>query len=290
MLHGALIIDKPPRMTSAQVVEKVRRRVGAAKAGHTGTLDPLATGVLPIVLGHATKLAGYLIAEDKAYEAECLLGVETDTFDRDGAVVSEQVASAEAVTDQALAEAVAALRRITEQLPPMYSAVKLGGVRLYERARAGEQVERAPRPVTVHRLEVAWRRGRAVGLSVHCSKGTFVRSLVADLGRALGVGAHLTELRRTQSGAFTLERAVALADLTPDLAAAHLIPPAAMLDLPAIAVPDPHHAALRDGRRDVLEALTTSLCGRGQLVDERGALLAVVERDAAGARYLRVLL
>lgn len=290
MLHGVLIIDKPPRMTSAQVVERVRRRVGAAKAGHTGTLDPLATGVLPIVLGHATKLAGYLIAEDKAYEAELVLGVETDTFDRDGAVVSERVAQAEEVSDRALLEAVEALRQVTEQVPPMYSAVKQGGVRLYERARAGEQVERAPRPMKVHRLEVTWRRGRTVGLSVHCSKGTFVRSLVADLGRALQVGAHLTELRRTQSGAFTLERAVALSELTPELAASHLIPPAAMLDLPVIAVAAPHHGALRDGRRDVLATLTEGLAGRGQLVDERGALLAVVERDAVGARYLRVLL
>ncbi len=290
MLHGVLIIDKPPRMTSAQVVERVRRRVKAAKAGHTGTLDPLATGVLPIVLGHATKLAGYLIAEDKAYEAELMLGVETDTFDRDGVVVSERVAQAEEVSDRLLLEAVDVLRQATLQLPPMYSAIKQGGVRLYERARAGEQVERAPRPVKVHRLEVTWRRGRSIGLSVHCSKGTFVRSLVADLGHALGVGAHLTELRRTQSGAFTLSQAVALSELTPELATAHLIPPAAMLDLPVIAVAEPHHGALRDGRRDVLATLTEGLAGRGQLVDEQGALLAVVERDAAGVRYLRVLL
>lgn len=290
MLHGALIIDKPPRMTSAQVVDKVRRRVGAVKAGHTGTLDPLATGVLPIVLGHATKLAGYLIAEDKSYEAELLLGVATDTFDRDGAVVSEAVALAEQVADATLHQAVAALRGITEQLPPMFSAVKQGGVRLYERARAGEHVERTPRPVKVHHLEVAWRRGRTVGLSVHCSKGTFVRGLVADLGHALGVGAHLTELRRTQSGSFTLSQAVPLGELTAELAAAHLIAPAAMLALPAIAVPTLHHGAVRDGRLDLLEALTAGLVGRGQLVDDQGRLLAVVERDHAAARYLRVLL
>lgn len=288
MLHGVLILDKPANVTSAQVVDSVRRRAKVRKAGHTGTLDPLATGVLPIVLGHATKLAGYLLAEDKAYDAELELGVSTDTFDRTGTITARHEAAAEALSDAALAQALAELRGATEQLPPMFSAIKQDGVRLYHRARAGEEVPRTPRPIKLHSLELRWRRGRTLAISVHCSKGTFVRSLVADLGSALGVGAHLTELRRTRSGDYSLEQALPLAEITPELAAARLIPMTRMLSARSIVVPRERHLDLRNGRPELLAELTCELSGMAQLLDDEGQLLALIERGPEGARYLRV--
>jgi tRNA pseudouridine55 synthase len=288
MLHGVLVVDKPANMTSAYVVEMVRRRAGVAKAGHTGTLDPIATGVLPIVIGHATKLAGYLIAEDKGYDAEFELGVETDTLDRTGRVVSEQRVRAAQLDDAAIAAALMARRGAQSQLPPMYSAIKQDGVRLYQRARAGQDVQRCLRPIVVHSLELRWRRGCRVAISVHCSKGTFIRSLVSDVGKELGVGAHLTELRRSKSGIFTLAHALPLDGLTPAAAAEHLIPMTGLLAVPSIVVPQARHAELRDGRPEVLSEYARSLSGVGQLIDEAGQLLALVEQRPEGLRYLRV--
>jgi tRNA pseudouridine55 synthase len=288
MLHGVLIVDKPANMSSAYVVENVRRLARITKAGHTGTLDPIATGVLPICVGHATKLAGYLIAEDKVYDAEFELGVETDTLDRTGSIFAEARERAEQISDAELSQALAARVGAQLQLPPMFSAIKLDGVRLYHRARAGEEVERIPRPIIIHSLELRWRHGRRVAISVHCSKGTFVRSLISDVGRDLGVGAHLTELRRTVSGAYSLSKAIALEGLTPAKAAEHLIPMAQMLAVPSIVVPGPRHAELRDGRREVLAEYASALAGIGLMVDEAGKLLALVENRPEGARYLRV--
>jgi tRNA pseudouridine55 synthase len=266
----------------------VRRRARVTKAGHTGTLDPIATGVLPICLGNATKLAGYLLAEDKEYEAELELGIATATLDRTGTITGESVARAEQLDDDTIARALAARLGPQEQLPPMFSAIKLDGVRLYHRARAGEDVPRAPRPIVIHRLALVARQGRRVAISVHCSKGTFVRSLISDLGQDLGVGAHLTELRRTKSGAFTLAQAVSLSELTPALAAARMIPMTSLLDAPSVVVPAPRHAELRDGRREVLLEYTAGMIGVVQVVSDQGALLALVERTAEGGRYLRV--
>lgn len=294
MLHGILIVDKPAYVTSAGVVEKVRRKTGTAKAGHTGTLDPLATGVLPICLGAACKLAGYLLAEDKGYEAELELGRRTTTLDRTGEVLEEQLALADAVTDEQLEAALARWRGAHQQLPPMYSAIKQDGVRLYERARAGKEVERTPRSIVIHRLEVRWREGRRVGISVACSKGTFVRSLVDDLGAALGCGANLTQLRRTQSGNYTLAQAIALDDLTVETAAARMIPVAEMLPIPSRVVPRHRHQELRDGRPEVLRdvwrelVLESERAGRSapdgmmQLVSEMGSLLALIECRSTG--------
>lgn len=295
MLHGILIVDKPAYVTSAGVVEKVRRKTGTAKAGHTGTLDPLATGVLPICLGAACKLAGYLLAEDKGYEAELELGRRTTTLDRTGEVLEERFALADAVTDEQLEAALARWRGAHEQLPPMYSAIKQDGVRLYERARAGKEVERTPRAIVIHRLEVRWRQGRRVGLSVACSKGTFVRSLVDDIGAALGCGANLTQLRRTQSGHYTLAQAIALDDITVETAAARMIPVAEMLPIPSRVVPRPRHQELRDGRPEVLRDVWRELVleseragrpapdGMMQLVSEAGRLLALIECRSIGA-------
>ncbi len=288
MLHGILIVDKPAHMSSAYVVEMVRRRARVAKAGHTGTLDPIATGVLPICLGGATKLAGYLLAEDKTYEAELELGRETDTLDRTGVTLAENLAGAELVSDEALLAALVARRGPQEQQPPMFSALKQDGVRLYQLARAGEEVPRASRPIVIHRLELLWRRGRRVAISVHCSKGTFVRSLVADLGRDLGVGAHLAELRRTASGHFALDQAVTLDSLTPERAAAQMIPLPRLLAAPMVEVPRERFLELRHGSPELLREYAAGRAGMVQLVSAAGELLALIEVLPEESRYLRV--
>lgn len=290
MLHGILILDKPANVSSAFVVDKVRKRAGVAKAGHTGTLDPLATGVLPICVGSACKLAGYLIAEDKAYEAELELGRRTDTLDRTGTTLEERYEAADRVTEAQIEAELAVLRGVRAQRPPMYSAIKQDGVRLYHRARAGEEVVRATRSIAVHRLELVWKRGRRVGLSLHVSKGTFVRSLIDDLGSALGCGANLVELRRTSCGSYSLAQAIPLEGLTPELAAAHLIPLAQILAVPSIVVPLARYGELRDGRPEVLREYTEGLVGMAQLVDEGGEMMALVEGKAGLTRYLRVFL
>jgi tRNA pseudouridine55 synthase len=204
-VHGVFVLDKPPRMSSASAVDHVKKRLGAKRAGHGGTLDPIATGVLPICLGEATKLAQYLLADDKAYEAEALLGVETDTLDRTGTVTSTRDTSA--ITREMIEAVLAARTGEQEQVPPMFSAIKQGGVRLYERARAGEEVERTPRRVRIDRLELLAFSPPRIRVAISCSKGTYVRTVLADIGTALGCGAHMTELCRTRSGVFTLSMA-----------------------------------------------------------------------------------
>jgi len=191
-------------MSSAMAVDHVKKRLGVKRAGHGGTLDPIATGVLPICLGEATKLAAYLLADDKEYEAQALLGVETDTLDRTGTVTATRTCE---VTREQVEAVLARFGGEQDQVPPMFSAIKQGGVRLYHRARAGEEVERAPRRVRIDRLELLAFAPPAITVAIACSKGTYVRSLVADIGTALGCGAHMTELRRTRSGRFTLAMA-----------------------------------------------------------------------------------
>jgi tRNA pseudouridine55 synthase len=203
---GVLVIDKPTGPTSFDVVRQVRRALGTRRAGHGGTLDPMASGVLPICLGEATKLAQFLLDADKEYEATLCFGVETDTFDATGAVTARL--SAASLTATAVERALEAFRGPIRQVPPRFSALKLRGRPLYEYARAGEEVEIAPRTVVIHELELmSWTDATAVVLRLRCSKGTYVRSLAFDLGRALGPGAHLTALRRTRSGPFRIDEA-----------------------------------------------------------------------------------
>lgn len=208
---GVLVVDKPKGPTSFDVVQQVRRALGVKKAGHTGTLDPMATGVLALCLGNATRIVQVLTDGDKAYEATAKCGVTTDTLDAEGQVVSTRAVPT--LTRDALEEALSKLRGPLLQTPPMYSAVKRDGKRLYELARAGQEVEREPRPVTVYSLELHDFSSDTIRFSVACSKGCFVRTLAADLGELLGCGAHLTSLRRTQSGPFSLSRAVTLSEV-----------------------------------------------------------------------------
>jgi tRNA pseudouridine55 synthase len=219
-LSGLLVVDKPVGITSFDVVAEVRRMLRVRRAGHGGTLDPLASGVLPVAVGEGTKLLGFLLAEDKEYEAEATLGTVTDTLDAEGQVVAR--ADPGAVTAEGAAQAVAALRGVREQRPPMWSAVRQDGVRLYERARRGEVVERAARTICVQTTELLGFDLPRLRFRVACSKGTYVRVLVAELGEALGCGAHLSALRRTRSGRWAIADAVALGEVGSLLAAGRL--------------------------------------------------------------------
>jgi tRNA pseudouridine55 synthase len=209
-VDGVLLLDKPSGMTSNDALQKARRLYSAAKAGHTGTLDPLASGLLPLCFGEATKFSADLLNADKAYLAEVKLGVTTDTGDAEGEAVLRRPVNV------AQADVMALLPRFSgeiEQVPPMYSALKRDGRPLYELARQGIEVERQARRVTIHRLSLEQFSGDSLTLAVDCSKGTYIRTLAADIGEALGCGAHLTALRRTRVGDLTLDHAVPLAAL-----------------------------------------------------------------------------
>ncbi|MCG8418867.1 MAG: tRNA pseudouridine(55) synthase TruB [Proteobacteria bacterium] len=236
-------------MTSAAVVARVKRTLQARRVGHTGTLDPMATGVLPVCVGEGTKIAGYLLAEDKVYQAEIELGVETDTLDADGTIVARNPQEAALVTRDLLDRVLAEMVGPGEQIPPMHSAIKRGGKRLYQLARQGKSVERQPRPIVIHRLTLDTFTPPRVGFSVHCSKGTYVRSLAADIGRRLGCGAHLTSLRRTRSADFELDQSLQLNGITTKTAARSIISPArALAHLPAITVPENRVAEVASGK------------------------------------------
>lgn len=209
-MNGIIIIDKEPDFTSADVVAKMRGICRQRKIGHTGTLDPAATGVLPVCLGSGTKLCDLLTDKDKEYVAELLLGVETDTQDTTGRVLAEQPVE---VSEDAVRAACMSFVGAYDQVPPMYSALKVNGKRLYELAREGKEVERKARPVTIQEMEILELRLPVVKMRVVCSRGTYIRTLCADIGKKLGCGGAMRSLRRTRVGMFTLEQAVTLGQL-----------------------------------------------------------------------------
>ncbi len=221
-VHGLLLLDKPVGLSSNTALQKVRRLLSADKAGHGGTLDPMASGVLPLMFGEGCKLAGAALTHDKAYEAEVCFGVRTATDDVEGEVIgrSELRPSAEA-----LAAALASFRGWITQVPPVYSALKVGGKAMYRLAREGRPVEAQPRQVRVDTIELLAFDGERARLRIDCGKGTYIRSIARDLGELLGCGAHLSGLRRTRVGAFEVSRAVPLQELLdggPECAARHL--------------------------------------------------------------------
>ncbi|HUR13405.1 MAG TPA: tRNA pseudouridine(55) synthase TruB [Mycobacteriales bacterium] len=205
---GLVVVDKPAGWTSHDVVGRTRRLARTRKVGHAGTLDPMATGVLLLGIGRATRLLGHLALTDKDYDATVLLGRTTVTDDAEGEVVA--TADASGVSDEDVAAAIRPLTGSIQQVPSAVSAIKVDGVRSYARVRSGEDVELAARAVTVSTFEVRQRRGDELDVAVTCSSGTYVRALARDLGKALGVGAHLTALRRTRVGPFDLSRALTL--------------------------------------------------------------------------------
>ncbi len=207
---GILVVDKGKGMTSHDVVDLVRKKFGIKKVGHAGTLDPNATGVLILLLGGATKLSSRFLEQDKEYEAVMKLGEKTDSGDCDGKVIKTGEID---VSKKEIKDAIAGFEGEIEQTPPMVSAKKVKGKRLYKLARKGLEVKRDPKKIVIKKIKVKDIDLPFVGFSVACSKGTYIRQLADDIGEKLGCGAHLTELRRTRSGSFSLEQAVALQDL-----------------------------------------------------------------------------
>lgn len=273
--HGLVVVDKPAGWTSHDVVAKLRGVFGQRQVGHSGTLDPDATGVLLVGLGHMTRLLRFLGDLPKSYTGEVVLGTATSTLDASGEVVGEWDMAAVSLDD--LRRAAGGLVGDIEQVPPMVSAVQVGGKRLHELAREGVEVERAARPVTVHRFEVAgWVEPGVAAIDVSCSSGTYVRTLAADLGTALGGGAHLRNLRRTAIGPFTVEGAPTLDEVGPD----DVLPAAAALaHLPVARVAGDLRVAVGHGK--VLDAAVLAVSGTGPwaVVDaDGGALVAVYER------------
>ena len=235
LLNGVLMLDKAAGASSNAALQQVKRLYQAAKAGHAGTLDPLATGLLPILFGEATKFSSDLLDADKSYAAEIVLGVSTTTADAEGEVIAERAVS---VTREALTAALARFSGSILQTPPLYSALKHAGKPLYAYARAGIAIEREPRKVTIHAIELHRFEGDRLALSVTCSKGTYIRSIAHDLGEMLGCGAHLAALRRTAVGRFDLGCAHTL-EILAGMAAterdARLLPVDALLqDLPEV--------------------------------------------------------
>ncbi len=202
-VHGILLIDKPKGISSNKALQQVKNLFKAQKAGHTGSLDPLATGVLPVCLGEATKVSGFLLDADKKYRVQIKLGEKTTTADAEGEIIA--TAPVDAITESSIADVLPGFTGVQQQLPPMYSALKHNGERLYKLAREGVEVERKPREITIFSLDLISVDLPYFELDVHCSKGTYVRTLAEDIGEKLGCGAHVTELRRTAVGVFEAE-------------------------------------------------------------------------------------
>ncbi|MBL8090016.1 MAG: tRNA pseudouridine(55) synthase TruB [Anaerolineales bacterium] len=278
-ISGALVVDKPVGMTSHDVVQAIRNGTGLRRAGHTGTLDPRASGVLVILVGPAVRLSEYVSASDKRYQAIIRLGGTTDTFDAEGKFTptKDPINVTEAEFEEALKTFVGEI----EQVPPAHSAVKVGGRKAYEMARKGEEVELEPRKITVHHLEVLEWTPPEVVIDVHCSSGTYVRSLANDLGKKLGCGAYLVGLRRTKSGKFTLRDATPLRKLQEAFNAGNwyqfLIPAAeALADWPSVELNPDEVEGVRHGHRvKAKEADTVNEKVRG--ISTQGELVALME-------------
>jgi tRNA pseudouridine55 synthase len=277
-ISGVLVVDKPIGLTSHDVVQIVRKGTNIRRAGHTGTLDPRASGVLVILIGPAVRLSEYVSASDKRYQAVIRLGVSTDTYDADGRVEATAPVN---VTEAQFEEALTHFIGEIEQVPPPYSAVKVKGRKAYEMAREGEEVDLSPRKIQVYNLELLeWAMPEAV-IDVYCSSGTYVRSLAHDLGEMLGCGAHLVGLRRTKSGRFTLRDAVPLRKLKEHFDNGTwyqlLIPAAeALSDWPAIELTQDQVDAIRHGHRIPAE---TELNKMARGISEQGELVALMEYD-----------
>ena len=282
LYHGYLVIDKPAGWTSHDVVARVRRIVGERRVGHAGTLDPSAVGVLPVAVGLATRTIEYLAEASKAYVAEITFGVTTDSADGDGTVTG--VASAEGLTREAIDHVLPRFVGDQLQVPPMHSAIKVGGQRLYQRAHRGEVIDLPPRPVTIHRIELLEWDAPVASIFVSCSKGTYIRSLARDLGSALGPGAYLSNLVRVQTGPFTLADAIRIDELPGLLErerweAIAFHPDAALGHLPVAVLDDARAAIWRQGREI---AVGRHVGAAVRVYDASGAWLGIGQPDEQG--------
>lgn len=273
-IDGVLLLDKPAGLTSNAALQKARRLFNAAKAGHTGTLDPMATGLLPLCFGEATKFAGGLLAADKRYAATVRLGVRTDTADAEGRILETRPV---AVMREQLEAVLARFCGDILQVPPMHSALKRDGRSLYEYARKGIELERAPRAVTIHSLDLRSFEGDHIEFDVDCSKGTYVRTLAEDIGEVLGCGGHLTALRRTRIGSLRLEEAFALDALeamTPEAREALLQPADALLTtLPRLDLDA--DATQRFGHGQAVPAVRGPIAGQLRIYADDGRFLGL---------------
>jgi tRNA pseudouridine55 synthase len=272
VVNGVLLLDKPPGVSSNRALQSARRLFGAAKAGHTGTLDPCATGLLVVLFGEATKFSGALLGADKFYDATVCLGVTTSTGDAEGEVLSTREPD---VSREAVDRVVASFVGEIDQVPPRHSALKRDGKPYYAYARAGQEIERRPRKVAVHRLDVRSFDGRTVELEAHVGTGTYVRTLAEDIGAQLGCGGHLAALRRTQVGTFRLADALTPADLeamSPDDLIGSLRAMDELLDgLPRIELS--HSASLRFTQGQAVEHAMSDIQGHVRVYGPDGAFL-----------------
>ncbi|HET6433958.1 tRNA pseudouridine(55) synthase TruB [Dyella sp.] len=290
-LHGLVLLDKPLGLSSNQALQAARRLFRAAKGGHTGALDPLATGLLPLCFGEGTKIAGQLLGSRKAYLAECRLGTTTTTADLEGEVIAERAVPE--LSDTLIEAALQPFRGRIAQVPPVYSAIKQGGEALYLKARRGETVEVPAREVEIHRLELVAREGNRLVLRVECGSGTYIRSLAVDIGEALGCGAHLCSLRRLWVEPFLEPQMVTLEQIEQaagqgDTRLLALMRPVGegLAHLPAVPLDAVASQALSRGQRVQLDPSVAPV-GRCAAYGDDGALLALAECDAQG--WLRVL-
>jgi tRNA pseudouridine55 synthase len=233
-VNGILVVDKPSGWTSFDVVNKVRKMLHGVKVGHTGTLDPQATGVLVLLIGSSTKLAPSFESDTKRYRAEVTFGRATDTYDAEGATTAE--GDPGLVDRELLFDTIMSLKGVSEQIPPMFSAVKVGGRKLYDLARAGKTVERAPRTITISSIETSLEDYPRVILDIECSKGTYVRTIAHQLGEIAGCPAHLSALRRTASGKFRIEDAIDFASVARSGAAEDIIGKITPVTEPAVSL------------------------------------------------------
>ena len=283
-VHGILLLDKPAGISSNKALQIVKRLFNAAKAGHTGSLDPFATGLLPICFGEATKISAFLLNSDKRYQAEARLGEKTNTGDLDGDIISTMdvpqltVSSIQSVMQEMCGEG--------EQIPPMFSAIKQDGKRLYELAREGKEVERPPRSITIFELECLDWQTPTLGFEVHCSKGTYVRTLAEDIAQKLGSTAHLRALRRTRVGLFSGEDMISLHDLEA-MAGDHialdkkLLPlDAGLKHLDAVNLDDNQTRALCFGQ--VVSITSEASCGLVRIYDSDDRIIGIGELRDSG--------
>lgn len=282
-MSGILLVDKPAGWTSHDVVGRLRRMTGQRRIGHSGTLDPMATGLLVVFLGRATRAVEFAEGHDKAYTALLRPGVVTDTLDTTGAVLAT---SPERPTRSELETALGAFRGEIEQLPPMYSALKYNGKKLYEIARAGGEVERKPRPVTIYRLECTGERDGDFVLEVECSKGTYIRTLCDDIGRALGCGACMSGLRRTRAGGFDVRDALTIEEIERRGAENCLMPVDALFaGRPVVLLKDARaEKALRNGMDVRFDA---DFAGECRVYAESGEFLALCRAEGGALKTIK---
>ncbi|QDG54264.1 tRNA pseudouridine(55) synthase TruB [Persicimonas caeni] len=286
-MDGLLLVDKPTGMTSFDVIRNIRRVANTRKIGHTGTLDPQASGLLPLVVGRCTKLANFLSLDVKEYDFEMELGVETETGDVEGEAVRE--CPWEHVSEEAIREACEQFIGEIEQVPPIYSAVKVNGKRAYELARKGEEFELEPRPVTIESLSLVSFEPPRAKLHTRCGSGTYVRALVRDLGGALGSCAYTTAIRRTVVGRFSLDEATPLAEITPENFSDLLLPPIELMrEFPTYTVDESMCLALGYGQNIQPERLDVDVDSFVAVANEAGELVAVtVARETEEGLALR---